>query len=129
MPSKQQLSILVVDDTTVSRALICDGLTQIGITRVAIAKDGEHALEVLRTTPANLIISDMNMPKVDGLQLLKALRSNAPTSKVGFILVTGRTDKSLIEEGQKLGLNNFLPKPFTHQSLKACIEAVVGKLT
>lgn len=128
MPAKHQLSILVVDDTTVSRALICDALHHIGITKVAIAKDGQHALEVIKATPANLVISDMNMPNLDGLGLLKALRTNGPTQKVGFILVTGLADKTLIEQGKKFGLNNFLPKPFTHQTVRACIEAVVGKL-
>jgi two-component system chemotaxis response regulator CheY len=69
------------------------------------------------------------MPKMDGLQLLRALRANGPTSKVGFILVTGSGDKGLILEGKKLGLNNYLPKPFDANSLRSCIEAVVGKLS
>lgn len=129
MPAKQMLSVLVVDDTTVSRALICDGLHQIGISKVGIAKDGEHALEVIKAAPAHLVISDMNMPKLDGLGLLRVLRSQASTQNIGFILVTGLPDKTLIEQGQKLKLNNFLPKPFSPQQLRACIEAVVGKLT
>lgn len=129
MPSMQQLLIMVVDDTSVSRALLTDGLDQIGLKQVKVAKDGEEALKMMVSSPCHLVISDYNMPKVDGLQLLKALRQHGPTSKVGFILVTGKGDKALIDEGKKWGLNNFLAKPFTVPALKACVEAVVGKLT
>lgn len=129
MPSMQQLSVMVVDDTSVSRALLTDGLSQIGLRTVKVAKDGEEALKMMMAGPCHLVISDYNMPKIDGIQLLRALRQHGPTSKVGFILVTGKGDKALIEEGKKWGLNNFLAKPFTVPALKACIEAVVGKLT
>lgn len=129
MASMQQLHIMVVDDTSVSRALLTDGLDQIGLKSVKVAKDGEEALKMMMTAPCHLVISDYNMPKIDGMQLLKALRQNAPTSKVGFILVTGKGDRALIDEGKKFGLNNFLAKPFTVPALKSCIEAVVGKLT
>lgn len=129
MASMQQLQVMVVDDTSVSRALLTDGLDQIGLKSVKVAKDGEEALKMMMTSPCHLVISDYNMPKIDGMQLLRALRQNAPTSKVGFILVTGKGDRALIDEGKKLGLNNFLAKPFTVPALKSCIEAVVGKLT
>jgi two-component system chemotaxis response regulator CheY len=120
---------MVVDDTSVSRALLTDGLDQIGLKSFKVAKDGEEALKLMMTTPCHLVISDFNMPKIDGLQLLRALRQHGPTSRVGFILVTGKGDKALIDEGKKWGLNNFLAKPFTIPALKTCIEAVVGKLT
>jgi len=125
----QQLLIMVVDDTSVSRALLTDGLDQIGLKSVKVAKDGEEAIKLMAASPCHLVISDYNMPKIDGLQLLKVLRQHGPTSKVGFILVTAKGDKALIDEGKKWGLNNFLAKPFTVPQLKACVEAVVGKLT
>ena len=128
MSLKDQLRILVVDDTSVSRALICDGLDQIGMKNIAIARDGEEAVQMMKAKPSHLIISDLNMPKLDGLGLLKAVREYEPTKKVAFILVTGRGDAATIEAGKKYNLNNFLPKPFTVQSLKASLEAVVGRL-
>ena len=128
MPNPQHLKVMVVDDTSVSRMLLSDGLNQIGITNVTLAGDGEQALKAMMVSPCHIVLSDFNMPKLDGLQLLRALREYAPTRQVGFILVTGRGDKSLIEEGRKFGLNNYLPKPFTVPALKACIEAVAGKL-
>lgn len=129
MPAVSQLKVLVVDDTSVSRALIFDALDQIGIKNVQMAKDGEAALKTMMTKPSHLVISDFNMPKLDGLGLLKALRQYKPTSRVGFILVTGRKDSSLIMQGQKLGMNNYIAKPFDVPKFKASIEAVVGKLT
>ena len=68
------------------------------------------------------------MPKLDGLGLLRAVCEFEPTRKAAFILVTGRGDHAVIEEGRKYGLNNFLAKPFTVAALKASIEAVVGRL-
>jgi two-component system chemotaxis response regulator CheY len=70
----------------------------------------------------------MNMPGLDGLGLLKGLREHKPTSGVGFILVTGSADKTLIERGRAYRLNNYVTKPFTVTSLKGAIEAVVGRL-
>lgn len=128
MPFLNQLEILVVDDTSTSRALMCGALDECGIRNYRVAKDGEEALKAMMIKPAPLVISDMAMPKLDGIGLLKALRQYAPTSRVGFILVTGLSDKRIIEEGKKFGLNNFLMKPYTSTSLKACIEAVTGKL-
>lgn len=128
MPAMDALKLMVVDDTSVSRALLTDALDQIGLKNVKVAKDGEEALKIMSTSPCHLVISDYNMPKIDGMQLLKALRQNQSTSKIGFILVTGKGDRALIEEGKKFGLNNFLAKPFTVPALKACLEQVVGKL-
>src|SRR4051812_20540523 len=129
MTLANKLEVMVVDDTSVSRMLITEALAEIGIKGVAIAKDGKQALTALMAKPTHLVISDMNMPGLDGLGLLKGLRGFKPTAKIGFILVTGSPDKSLIEKGKLLGLNNFIAKPFTTKSIRAAIEAVVGKLT
>jgi len=128
MPYMQHLKVMVVDDTSVSRLLLVDGLNEIGIKNITLAGDGEQALQLMMQNPCHIVFSDMNMPKLNGLQLLKALREYAPTRQCCFILVTGKGDRAMIEEGKKYGLNNFLAKPFTPVSLKAAIEAVVGKL-
>ena len=128
MPLAKQLEVMVVDDTSTSRILLCSALDDCGLVNRRVAKDGEEALKALMVKPAPLVISDMTMPKLDGLGLLKSLREYAPTSRIGFILVTGRSDRALIDEGRKFGLNNFLAKPFTSANMRSCIEAVVGKL-
>jgi len=129
MAAAKQLEVMVVDDTTVSRMLMTESLQEIGVTSLSLAKDGADALNQLKAKPVHLVISDQYMPNLDGLGLLKALRSNAPTAKIGFILVTGSPDKSLVERGRQMGLNNFIAKPFTTKTIRAAIEAVVGRLT
>ena len=129
MAAAKQLEVMIVDDTSVSRMLLTESLQDIGITSLALAKDGADALAQLKAKPAHLVISDQFMPNLDGLGLLKALRGNAPTAKIGFILVTGSPDKSLVERGRQMGLNNFIAKPFTTKTIRAAIEAVVGRLT
>jgi two-component system chemotaxis response regulator CheY len=124
----QHLKVMVVDDTSVSRMLLVDGLNEIGIKNITLAGDGEQALQSMMASPCHIVFSDMNMPKLNGLQLLKALREYGPTRQCCFILVTGKGDRAMIEEGKKFGLNNFLAKPFTTVTLKAAIEAVIGKL-
>ena len=129
MPAAKQLEVMIVDDTSVSRMLMTESLQEIGITSLALAKDGAEALSQLKAKPVHLVISDQYMPNLDGLGLLKAVRTNPPTAKIGFILVTGSPEKSLVERGRQMGLNNFIAKPFTTAAIRAAIEAVVGRLT
>jgi two-component system chemotaxis response regulator CheY len=126
MSLKDTLRIMVVDDMSTSRALVMQALDELGIRHVDHRPDPNSALRSLVAAPVHLVLSDFNMPGMDGLQLLEALRQNKSTRGIGFILVTGTADKTLIERGRKLGMNNYLRKQFTTPSLKACIQAVTG---
>ncbi len=128
MALRDQLRIMVVDDMSTSRGLIMQALDVMGIRQVGYAIDGPGALAALAKSPVHLVISDFNMPGMDGLQLLHALRTDTRSRGVGFILITGRADREIIDTGRRLGMNNFLRKPFTPQDLRTCIEAVVGRL-
>ncbi|MEF2072187.1 response regulator [Consotaella aegiceratis] len=128
MSFKQQLKVMIVDDQRTSRMLIRDALQQVGIENVVFAVDGEEALKTMMTAPCHVIISDFNMPKLDGLQLLKAIRSYGPTKKVPFIILTGKGDRTLVQKAAALGVNNFLVKPISVPVLQKTMEAVVGKL-
>lgn len=128
MALRDTLRVMVVDDMSTSRGLLMQALDEIGISHVDHAPDGRTALAKLAANPAHLVISDYNMPQMDGLHLLQALRQNKMTSRIGFILVTGRADREIIVAGQKLGMNNFLRKPFSTPQMRACIQAVVGAL-
>ncbi|MDG2521023.1 response regulator [Caulobacter segnis] len=129
MPSASSISVLVVDDQLTMRALVRNGLQQIGFRDTREAADGEEALKLVVAKPVNLIISDFNMPKMDGLALLRAVRAHPPISKTAFIMLTGRADRELVQRAVQFGVNNYLVKPFTVQVLREKIEQVFGQLT
>ncbi|NYS25726.1 response regulator [Rhodobacteraceae bacterium 2376] len=128
MPLKSQLSVMVVDDMSVSRGLIEQALDWAEIKKVQYEADGETALRKLVAAPVHLVISDFNMPGMDGLTLLENLRANKTTQRIGFILVTGTANREMIQRGKAAGMNNFIAKPFTKEALLRCIELVTGKL-
>jgi len=119
---------MVVDDTATSRGLITDALSTFGIQHVRSANSATAALTDLAAHPAHLVISDLNMPGMDGLQFLGALRKGPRTAKVGFLLITGRANNEIIAEGRKLGMNNFVTKPFDPKDLLRAVEAIVGRI-
>lgn len=128
MALRDQIRIMVVDDMSTSRGLITQALDSFGVRNVATAENGKQALQVLASKPVHLVISDYNMPEMDGLQMLHYLRAAPKTKGVGFILITGRAEQQIIDHGKKLGMNNYLKKPFQPDDLRKCIEAVVGRL-
>lgn len=128
MSLKSSLMMMVVDDMTVSRGLVEQALDEIGIRQVQYENSGEMALKRLVSSPVHLVLSDYNMPGMDGLSLLENLRLNRSTQRIGFILMTGRASTDIITRGHALGMNNFISKPFSTVSLKVCIEKVVGAL-
>lgn len=128
MSLREKIRILVVDDMAVSRGLLTQALDQLRIENYKYVDNGQEAMDFLGKTPVHLVISDYNMPVMDGLGLLRAIRSTAATAKIGFIMVTGSNDSNLIQQGAALGMNNFLRKPFDAEGLKNCIEKVFGRL-
>ena len=131
MPVARTLTTLVVDDQLTIRALVRAGLEQLGFTEIIDAEDGEQGLRTMltRAPSPKLIISDYNMPKLDGMALLRAVRMHPPTKAVPFIMLTGRADKELVLAAKQNGVNHYLVKPFTVPTLRERIEAVVGPLT
>jgi two-component system chemotaxis response regulator CheY len=128
MRLKDTIRIMVVDDMSVSRALISQALDELGIRHYTTESDSRAALGKLVANPVHMVLSDMNMPGMSGLQLLEALRQNKATQRIGFILITGSATPELMQRGQELGLNNLIRKPFTTQTIKTSIERVVGAL-
>lgn len=129
MPAAAKMTALVVDDQMSMRQLVRQGLLQIGFGEVRDAPDGEEGLQALVKQPATLVISDFNMPKLDGLSFLRAVRAYEPIKTTAFIMLTGRADKELVARAVQFGVNNYLVKPFTVQQLRDKIEAVFGPLT
>lgn len=128
MSLKDKLHVLVVDDMSTSRGLITQALDEMGVINYRTENDGESAWRSLGQKPVHLVLSDFNMPRMDGLQLLEAMRAHKALARTGFILITGRADPETINRGVRLGMNNYIKKPFQTAQLKACIEKVVGRL-
>ena len=128
MSLKDTLRVMIVDDMGVSRGLLVQAIEEMGIWKNQAENDGRAAYNKLVNDPVHLVLSDYNMPGMDGLQLLQALRQNRTTARIGFILVTGNPTPDLVAKGKALGLNNIIKKPFSTASMKQCIESVVGPL-
>lgn len=129
MPKASQLQILIVDDMRSMRSLVRSTLLQLGCDKVVEAEDGEDALAKLAIRPAHLIISDLNMPKMDGLGFLAAVRASPNLKDTAFIMLTSRGDGDLVRQALALKVNNYLMKPFALDAFKRKIEAVLGPLT
>lgn len=129
MPAAAAIKVLVVDDQLTMRSLIRSALQEIGFKDVEDAADGEEGLRSLITRPAHLVISDFNMPKLDGLNFLRAVRANDATKKSAFIMLTGRADKDLVQRAMQFGVNNYITKPFSPAQLREKIQEVFGPLT
>jgi len=129
MTAASTLNVVVVDDQQTIRSLVRSGLNAIGINHVREFATAKEAYNVIRHHAPHLVISDFNMPEIDGLEFLRVVRADANLKTIGFILLTGRADRDLVQRAAQFGANNYLVKPFTIEGLKQKIEQVVGVLT
>jgi signal transduction histidine kinase len=118
--------ILVIDDEEWLREMIQLALRQRGYD-VIEAHGGHDGIEKARKELPDLILCDVNMGKVDGYLTLAALRTEAPTAAIPFILMTGLADNAGMRHGMELGADDYLPKPFTTEVLYAAVEARLKK--
>ena len=129
MPLTAALKILIVDSQNSVRQMTKMTLEQIGVRHFHEAENGKQAMDTVSLQPIDLVICDYNMPVMDGLEFLRALRGHPVARKLPFILLTGRGDQELVVKAAQAGANNYLIKPFTPAILKEKIEQVVGKLS
>jgi len=108
------------------RKIIKNILSQLGFKNIIEADDGSTALEILKKEKVDLIISDWNMPKMPGIELLKAVRSDENLKDIKFIMVTAEAQKESVIEAIKYGVNQYVVKPFTPETLKEKLEKVFG---
>lgn len=122
-----QLSILIVEDNLHFRNLIRSILEALGVPRIEEARDGAEAIEVLRDFPADVAILDWKMDGVDGIELVRRIRTNedSPNRFLPMIMVTGYTEASLIRSAHDAGVNDFLAKPISAKSLLSRISSVI----
>ena len=120
----QNITILAVDDFSTMRRIIRNMLKQLGYNNILEAEDGAVALRLLRGEKVDFVISDWNMPNMNGLELLKAIRADQNLKSIPVLLVTAEALKENVVEAVKAGVNNYVVKPFTAETLKEKIDAI-----
>jgi len=129
MPAASQIRVMVVDDQTSMRAMIRRALQDLGFKDVRDKPSAAEALQSVKNDRVHLIISDYNMPEMDGLEFLEAVRTDPVIGKTVFIMLTGSSDKEIVQRAAALGVNNYVVKPFAPAALKEKIERVFGALS
>ncbi len=113
------MKILLVDDSTTMRRIQKTQLNNLGIADVVEAGDGQEGLKVLGDNmPVDFVLLDWNMPKMDGITMLKEVRKDAKYSAVKIIMCTSESEKTRVIEALKAGANQYMVKPFTPDVLK-----------
>ncbi len=120
------LKILAVDDSPTMRRIIINTLKRAGFEDVIEASDGKDALAKMKVEKPNFVITDWNMPEMDGLAFINALRSQAEYANLPVLMVTTRSVKEDIVDAMKAGVNNYIVKPFTPEILKAKIDQMLA---
>jgi two-component system chemotaxis response regulator CheY len=121
---KMGKKILVVDDSSLMRGLAKNSLKQLKLNHVTEAEDGVEALAELKKEKYDLILSDLNMPNMDGIELLKAVRSDRDLKSIPFIIMTIKKKKESLMEALEAGLNDYLIKPVTTNDLSKKLNKV-----
>lgn len=120
------LKILAVDDSPTMRRIIVNTLKRAGFEDVVEACDGKDALAKLKVETVNFVITDWNMPEMDGLTLVSNIRSDEKLKELPILMITTRSVKDDIVEALKAGVNNYIVKPFTPDTLKSKINEILG---
>jgi two-component system chemotaxis response regulator CheY len=121
------MTILIVDDQNTMLRIIRNMLQQLGVRTIHDTTSGETAIEMSQQTAYDLIISDWNMEPVSGLEFLKAVRASERTKHTPFIMVTAENKVENIVIAKQAGVNNYVVKPFSQDTLRAKIEHVFAK--
>jgi CheY-like chemotaxis protein len=118
--------ILVVDDLFVCRETMAKQLALLGYDHVTLASGAQEALAIMQRAPVDLVISDLVMPGMDGVDLLGQTRELLALRHTKFVLVSGFLGGARSEEAQRLGVDGFLEKPFRLDTLKGCVDDVMA---
>ncbi|MCG2747857.1 MAG: response regulator [Desulfobulbaceae bacterium] len=113
-------TVLLVDDSVTMRKIIRNILIGIGITRVLEANDGMEGLQLIKTEAIDLVISDWSMPRMNGLEMIKKIRTNSQFDTIPIVMVTAEVEEE-IEKAMHLGVDDYLRKPFNLLDMKKMI--------
>lgn len=127
------VKILLVDDAKGIRSLIKGNLLELGFTNITEAGDGEEAFAILNkcqqeNAPIELLLTDLRMPNMDGIQLVRKLRKLPQFSRLPILMISADTDKLVIVDAIKAGISDYIIKPLDTNRLQVKLEQVWAKV-
>ncbi|MBW4789618.1 MULTISPECIES: chemotaxis response regulator CheY [Alcaligenes] len=125
---QKNIKILVVDDFPTMRRIIKNLLKDLGYENVDEAEDGQMGLEKLRNGNFEFVVSDWNMPNLDGLEMLKQIRADANLASLPVLMVTAEAKKENIIAAAQAGANGYVVKPFTAATLEEKLNKIFEKM-
>ena len=123
-----KMKILVVDDFSTMRRIARNLLKELGFANVEEAEDGAVALQKLQEGGFDFVVTDWNMPNIDGLQLLQAIRSNPALSRLPVLMITAEAKKENIIAAAQAGASGYIVKPFTAATLAEKLQKIFDKM-
>ena len=124
----KNIKILIVDDFSTMRRIIKNLLRDLGFNNTAEADDGSTGLTMLQNGQFDFLITDWNMPKMPGIALLKAVRADPALAKMPVLMVTAEAKREQIMEAAQAGVNGYIVKPFTADTLKEKLDKIFERL-
>lgn len=121
------MKVLVVDDFSTMRRIIRNLLREIGFTNTIEADDGSTALPILKAGGVDFLITDWNMPGMPGIELLNAVRQDERLKDLPVLMVTAEAKREQIVQAAQAGINGYIVKPFTAETLQQKIERIFGQ--
>jgi CheY-like chemotaxis protein len=121
---RDDLQVLVIDDQPAMQKLLSMSLRSMGIRGVSTASDGVEALDMLQRKTPDLVLLDMEMPRMGGLETLRAIREDARLRDLPVIVISGLADAGVVKDTQVLGISAYLVKPLSADALKTRIKAL-----
>nr|WP_225540253.1 chemotaxis response regulator CheY [Xanthomonas sp. XNM01] len=122
------MRILIVDDFSTMRRIVKNLLADLGYTNTAEADDGNTALAALRSAPFDFVVTDWNMPGMTGIDLLRAIRADDKLKTLPVLMVTAEAKREQIIEAAQNGVNGYIIKPFTAQTLEEKLGKIFERL-
>jgi two-component system chemotaxis response regulator CheY len=122
------LNILIVDDSQTVRGMIAKTLALAGvpINEIHQAANGRDALQILRSHSIDLVLSDINMPVVDGLEMIDQMKQDAALKAIPIIVASTEGSTTRMEQLKAQGIHAYIRKPFTPEQLRAAVDNVIG---
>ncbi|MDC0602533.1 chemotaxis response regulator CheY [Aliiglaciecola sp.] len=124
----KNMKILVVDDFSTMRRIIKNLLKDLGFTNVQEADDGSTALPMLQQGDFDFVVTDWNMPGMQGIDLLRAIRADDSLKHLPVLMVTAEAKKEQIVAAAQAGVNGYVVKPFTAATLKEKLDKIFERL-